>query len=62
LELVEADLLNEKSLIDSIAGAKYVVHTASPCPIEIPSNEDDLIKPAVEGTLAVMKAAEKHGV
>ena len=30
LELVEADLLNEESIAASIAGSKYVIHTASP--------------------------------
>ena len=30
LELVEADLLQEESLISAITGATYVVHTASP--------------------------------
>ena len=33
LELVEADLDNEQSIIDAIAGCTYVVHTASPFPI-----------------------------
>ena len=55
LELVEADLLNEESLINAIAGATYVVHTASPFFTEIPKDENELIKPAVNGTLAVMK-------
>ena len=30
LELVEADLMEEQSLIDAIAGSTYVIHTASP--------------------------------
>ena len=30
LELVEADLLNEESLVNAIAGSTYVVHVASP--------------------------------
>ena len=30
LELVEADLLNEESMINACAGSTYVVHTASP--------------------------------
>ena len=55
LELVEADLLDEESLINAIAGSDYVVHTASPFVTEAPKDENELIKPAVNGTLAVMK-------
>ena len=62
LELVEADLCNENSMIKAIEGSTYIVHTASPFPIESPHNEDVLIKPAVEGTLAVMKAAKLNKV
>jgi len=39
-----------------------VVHTASPFPDNQPKDENVLIKPAVEGTLAVMRAAHKHKV
>ena len=38
------------------------MHTASPFPFVDPKHEDDLIKPAVEGTLAAMRGALKHGV
>ena len=62
LELVEADLLQPQTLEDAIAGAQYVVHTASPFPIQKPKHENDLIKPAVEGTMTVMRAALKHKV
>ena len=57
LELVEADLLNEKSIMDACQGSDVIVHTASPFPLATPDDEQELIKPAVEGTLAVMKAA-----
>ena len=62
LELVEADLLDEQSLFRAIEGAKYVVHTASPFPLKAPKDENTLIKPAVEGTLAAMKACHKNKV
>ena len=58
LELVEADLLNEASLIEALSGSTYVLHVASPFVLEQPKDENELIKPAVEGTLAVMKAAQ----
>ena len=42
-------------------GATYVVHTASPHYYNN-QTEDELIKPAVEGTMAVVKACKTHGV
>jgi nucleoside-diphosphate-sugar epimerase len=62
IELVEADLMNADSLDRAVQGCYYVVHTASPFPAVNPRDENDLIKPAVEGTLAVMRAAHKHKV
>lgn len=58
LELVEADLTNEESIIKACEGATYIVHTASPFPLEQPKDENDLIRPAVDGTLAAMRAAK----
>ena len=60
LELVEADLLNDASIAAACAGATYVVHTASP--FIFGDSEDELVKPAIQGTNAVMKACSQHGV
>jgi nucleoside-diphosphate-sugar epimerase len=62
LELVNADLLQPESLDAAIAGCDYVVHTASPFPYGNPKDESVVVRPAVEGTIAVMKAAHKHKV
>ena len=62
IELVEADLLNEDSIAAALAGSTFVVHTASPFVLANPENPDTLIKPAVEGTTAVMRACKTHGV
>ena len=62
LELVEADLLKPESLDEAIKGCEYVVHTASPFTMDIPKDENVLVKPAVEGTLAVMRAAHKYKI
>ncbi len=37
-----------------------MVHSASPFPIGIPKEENVVVKPAVEETLAVMRAAHKQ--
>lgn len=56
LELVEADLLDEKCWPSAVAGCTYVIHTASPFPLDVPSDESELIEPAVNGTLNVLRA------
>lgn len=62
LELVEADLTNADSLTRAVEGMDIVVHTASPFPDKNPKDENVLIRPAVDGTLAVVRAAHLHRV
>lgn len=62
MTLVEADLNSEESLFAAIKGADFVVHTASPFPLKPPRHENDLINPAVNGTVAVMKACHQNKV
>ena len=57
IEFVAADLLDAESIDRAVAGQDVVVHCASPLPLGVPSDEQVLIKPALEGTLAVMRAA-----
>ncbi|MCF8383746.1 MAG: aldehyde reductase [Chlorobium sp.] len=61
LELVEADLLKSESFIPAFRECAYVIHTASPYVINVRDPENDLVKPALEGTAAVMAAAGKTG-
>jgi len=61
LEFVEADLLKEDVWPQAVSGCQYVCHVASPFPLMIPSDPDTLIKPAVDGTLFVLKAASNDG-
>ena len=61
LEFCIADLLKDEGWTEAAAGASLVLHVASPFPGEQPAHEDDLIKPAVEGTLRVLKAAKAAG-
>ena len=57
LELVEADLLKDDGWEDAMAGCDFVLHVASPFIIGMPKHENDLIRPAVEGTERVLSAA-----
>ena len=54
--------MDPESIDQAVEGCDYVVHTASPIPFKQPEDENDLIKPAVEGTLAILRAALKHKV
>jgi nucleoside-diphosphate-sugar epimerase len=56
LELVEADLNNENSWLGAVKDCTYVLHTASPVPNYVPRDENEVIKPAVNGTLFVLRA------
>ena len=56
LEFYIADLLKDDGWKEAIEGSKYVLHVASPFFLGEPENEDVFIKPAVEGTLRVLKA------
>lgn len=62
LSFVEADLNDKEIWYNLTKGVDYVQHIASPFPRELPKNEDDLIIPAREGSLSVLKAAAKNGV
>ena len=54
LEIVEADLTNEASVIAACEGCDYIVHVASP--FFFSDDESTLLPPAINGTKAVMKA------
>ena len=58
----EADLLADKGWAEAVAGCRFVLHVASPFPASVPKHEDELILPAREGTLRVLRAARDAGV
>lgn len=62
LEIVEADLSSDKCWDEAVAGADYVLHVASPFPDAPPKDENDLIKPAMDGAERVLRAAARAGV
>lgn len=61
LTFYEADLNADKGWEEAINGVEYILHVASPFPISDPKNENDLIIPAREGTLRVLKIASRVG-
>jgi nucleoside-diphosphate-sugar epimerase len=52
-----ADLERDAGWADAVAGCDYVIHVASPMPAAAPKTEDELIVPARDGALRVLKAA-----
>ncbi|MGE0184290.1 MAG: SDR family oxidoreductase [Hyphomonadaceae bacterium] len=62
LEFAAADLTGDAGWPGAVAGCAYVLHVASPFPPAIPQHEDELIVPAREGALRVLRAAREAGV
>ncbi len=56
-----ADLTADDGWAEAAAGADYVLHVASPFPPGRPGDEDELIIPARDGTLRVLRAARDAG-
>jgi nucleoside-diphosphate-sugar epimerase len=62
LSFIAADLESDAGWAEAAAGCEYVLHVASPFPPNIPKHEDELIVPAREGALRVLRAARDAGV
>jgi dihydroflavonol-4-reductase len=61
LEFVEADLMSDDGWKAAVDGCAEIHHVASPIPIAQPEDPDELIVPAREGTLRVLRAALDAG-
>ena len=57
-----ADLESDSGWSEAVAGCEYVLHVASPFPAGLPKHEDELIVPAREGALRVLRASRDAGV
>ncbi|UFS59414.1 SDR family oxidoreductase [Subtercola endophyticus] len=62
LEIVEAHLLSNSGWPEAVADCRYVLHVASPFPLTSPTNENDLVVPARQGALRVLRASRDAGV
>jgi len=62
LSFVEADLGLDTGWAEAVAGCEYVLHVASPTPLKAYKHEDELIIPATEGVLRVLRAARDASV
>jgi nucleoside-diphosphate-sugar epimerase len=62
LTVLAADLTAEQGWAEAVDGCDYVLHVASPFPPAQPKDPDELIVPAREGTLRVLRASLDAGV
>jgi len=62
LSFFTADLEADAGWAQAVQGCDYVLHVASPLPSHVPKDENELIRPAREGTLRVLRAARDAGV
>lgn len=62
LTLVRADLNADAGWAQAVADCDYVLHVASPFPSTVPKDEGELIVPARDGALRVLRAARDAGV
>lgn len=62
LSFAAADLMKDDGWAEAAAGCTYVHHVASPFPPSIPKHEDEVIIPARDGALRVLRAARDAGV
>jgi len=65
LQFFEADLMKDEGWDMAVRGCDYVLHIASPVPTPgepAPEDEGEMIVPARDGTLRVLRAAAANGV
>ncbi len=62
LSFVALDLGKDDGWDGVMDGCSALLHTASPFPLAQPKNEDEIIRPAVDGTVRALKAARDAGI
>ena len=62
LSFVQADLSSDTNWTEAVKDCRYVLHVASPISTQNPADENEMIRPAVEGALRVLKASSNAGV
>jgi nucleoside-diphosphate-sugar epimerase len=62
VQFFTADLTRDGGWQEAATGCEYVLHVASPFPARVPKDENELIVPAREGAVRVLRAARDAGV
>ena len=58
----EADLTKDAGWKEAATGSDFILHVASPFPPGVPKTDDELVIPAREGAVRVLRAARDAGV
>jgi len=58
----EADLTSDQGWDEAVAGCTYVLHVASPITLKVPKDENEMIVPARDGAVRVLRASSRAGV
>ncbi len=62
IEFAFLDLGKDDGWTEAMQGCDVLMHTASPFPLSEPKDPEELIRPAVDGTLRAMNAAKAAGI
>ncbi len=62
LTVCRADLQQDEGWREAVEGCEYVLHVASPTLTSVPKNGDEMVVPARDGVLRVLRAAREAGV
>ena len=62
LEFALLDLNEDEGWTEAMQGCHVLMHSASPFPLGEPKDRDELIRPAVDGTLRALNAAKAAGI
>src|SRR4051794_21235911 len=62
LDFAVAELGSDEGWAEAVAGCDFVLHVASPFPPAQPKDPDELIAPARDGALRVLRASLDAGV
>ena len=62
LRFVTLDLGKDDGWFHAMSGVDVLMHTASPLPMAQPRDENELVRPAVDGTLRALRAADAAGI
>jgi dihydroflavonol-4-reductase len=61
IEFVRLDMIRDEGFAEALHGVERVIHVASPIPTRPPRDENELIVPARDGTIRVLRAASEQG-
>ena len=62
LKFFAADLTSDAGWAEAMAGCSHVCHMASPFPVTVPRDENEIIGPARDGALRALRFAKAAGV